>query len=142
MKRAAPVYTIGYHGRALPSFVHLLQEHGVKKVLDVRELPLSRQKGFSKGTLSEALSAGGIEYVHLREAGNPFRKLATSAEECLGMYRSHLKGKPKVLDLLEGELNGEPTAILCLEAEPSHCHRSVITDLLRKRWPKLVVTNL
>lgn len=47
------LYTIGYEGRSLPQFIGLLKERGVQRLLDVRERPLSRRKGFSGTASSE-----------------------------------------------------------------------------------------
>ncbi|MBA3393051.1 MAG: DUF488 domain-containing protein [Deltaproteobacteria bacterium] len=52
----------------------MLSAHRIDRVIDVRDLPLSRRRGFSKTPLATALTAHGIEYVHLRQAGNPFRR--------------------------------------------------------------------
>jgi hypothetical protein len=63
--------TIGYEGYDLDGFVGALRRAGIKQLLDIRDLPLSRRKGFSKSPLREALSDAGILYEHLRELGAP-----------------------------------------------------------------------
>jgi uncharacterized protein (DUF488 family) len=68
-----PIVSIGYEGRTMPEMLRLLRKHGVRKVIDVRELPLSERRGFSKSSLSAALAASRIEYAHIRSAGNPHR---------------------------------------------------------------------
>lgn len=55
------VFTVGYEGWAVDDFIGVLKLAGVDRVVDVRELPLSRCKGFSKTKLSGALQAAGIE---------------------------------------------------------------------------------
>jgi uncharacterized protein (DUF488 family) len=65
------VCTIGYEGKAADGFVDDLVESGVQILVDVRELPLSRKRGFSKTALSELVQQAGIEYLHLRALGSP-----------------------------------------------------------------------
>ena len=65
------IATIGYEGTTIDSFVAALRYASVDVLIDVRDLPLSRKKGFSKNGLAEILAASGIEYVHLRGLGDP-----------------------------------------------------------------------
>src|SRR4051794_34147798 len=67
------LFTIGYEKRHLQELIEIVRAARITKVVDVRELPLSRVRGFSKSPLGAALHAAGIAYVHLREAGNPYR---------------------------------------------------------------------
>lgn len=135
------LYTIGYEGRHLDEFVALLRAEGVMRVVDVRELPLSRRKGFSKRPLGEALTRARIEYVHMREAGNPYRGQKADVKRCLGLYRGHLERSPDILDLVESAAVGQRTALLCVEQDPGSCHRSVIVEHLRRRR-SIAVHNL
>ena len=63
--------TIGYEGAALEDFLAALTEAGVRRLLDIRELPNSRRRGISKSALSAALREAGIEYFHERALGSP-----------------------------------------------------------------------
>jgi uncharacterized protein (DUF488 family) len=83
---------------------------------------LSRRPGFSKTGLAAALEQAGIAYEHRRELGNPFRRTGTLED-----YRVHLPRE--ALEALRATL-GTPTAILCVEADPAHCHRRVIAEEL------------
>ena len=58
------LFTLGYEGLTIEAFIARLQSAQVKTVVDVRELPLSRKKGFSKSAFCAALSAHGIAYLH------------------------------------------------------------------------------
>ena len=60
------IFTIGYEGATVGEFLAALQEAGVKRLIDVRALPLSRRLGFSKSPLRAALKEAGIDYVHLK----------------------------------------------------------------------------
>jgi uncharacterized protein (DUF488 family) len=65
------LYTIGYEGLAVEELVALLAAHGVTRVLDVRKLPLSRRRGFSKTALRQALDEANIAYTHIAALGTP-----------------------------------------------------------------------
>lgn len=124
------VFTVGYEGRDLTAFVGLLREHSIERVIDVRALPLSRRRGFSKSPLTAALKQAGIEYIHVRAAGNPYRDQRNDIQKCLALYRQHLRESPEVMPELRQHLEGR-VAILCVEADPRSCHRSVLAARLR-----------
>ena len=65
------VYTIGYEGTDIDRFVATLKAVGVRRLADVRALPLSRKKGFSKNKLAERLQTEGIDYLPFRQLGDP-----------------------------------------------------------------------
>ena len=141
-KAGPAVFTIGYAGKALDTFMKELLDAQVDRVVDVRALPLSRRKGFSKTPLSEALTGKGIEYVHLREAGNPFREQKGDLETTLGLYAAHLDTNPEVIVKVEAAIAGHRAALLCYEANASECHRSVIVSRLLARDPGRTVHHL
>lgn len=124
------VMTIGYQGRTLDQLVADLVSAGVRQVVDVRALPLSRRKGFSKTPLRTALEAQGIGYVHLRSAGNPFRAQDASAADILAQYREHLEGAPDIVAEVADAAMAMPSALLCMERHAHECHRSVIAQQL------------
>lgn len=135
-------FTIGYAGRTVPEFVQLLEDAGVDRVVDVRALPLSRRKGFSKTALGAALAKHGIEYVHLRAAGNPFRDQKNDIKRCLTLYSGHLDKNPEVVTEVEAILNGHKAALLCFEADACECHRSIIVQRLLAKDPRRSVRHL
>jgi uncharacterized protein (DUF488 family) len=135
-------FSVGYEGRELDDFVALLARAGVERVVDVRALPLSRRRGFSKTPLRRALAARGIDYAHLREAGNPYRDLRDDPERSLRLYEKYLDAHPAVLDGVEAVLAERRGALLCLEALPEHCHRSVLAKKLAARRPRWKITHL
>src|SRR3954469_4970428 len=65
------IFTIGYEAATMEDFLIALTDAGVKRVIDVRALPLSRRPGFSKTALKGALEEAGIEYLHLKALGTP-----------------------------------------------------------------------
>lgn len=131
------LFTIGYERRTVDDLIATLREHAVTRVIDVRELPLSRRKGFSKTALGDALAAAGIDYVHLRAAGNPFR-----AEGDIERYRDHLARSPEVVDLVIETARGQRAALLCLERDAAHCHRGILAAQVVRRAADLTVEHL
>jgi uncharacterized protein (DUF488 family) len=145
----ATVWTIGYERLSPEQLVAELEAAGIARVLDVRERPQSRRPGMSKTKLGERLAAHGIAYEHHRTLGTPpeirpfYRRSAV--REAARRYRAHAEAAAaRELDALAAELagSGPATALLCLEAEPSACHRSVLAELLRERVPGLRVVDL
>jgi uncharacterized protein (DUF488 family) len=127
MGRSA-LFTVGYEGRQLGELIAMLQASKVRLVIDIRELPLSRRRGFSKTPLGTALREVGIEYVHLRAAGNPYRrdKDSISRPQLLARYARHLRAADDVVTLVADTARGRRAALLCYEADPRECHRSLL----------------
>ena len=126
------IFTIGYEGTTVPEFIGTLQEAGVERVIDVRALPLSRRPGFSKTPLRLALAEAGIEYLHLKALGTPSegRSAARAGrhEDMQRVYEGQLElseaiaQSAQMLDLAAEK----PSALLCMEREPEHCHRTLL----------------
>ncbi len=127
------IVSIGYERRTPDELVKALLSQGVRKLLDVRELPISRRRGFSKTALSLVLGDSGIQYHHIRTAGNPYRKHANSIERCLLLYAGYLNSNPEVVDMVVSEIDGDPVAFLCYERDDAHCHRSVLMRAIIER---------
>ena len=128
------IFTIGYEGATVPDFLAALRQASVERVIDVRALPLSRRPGFSKSSLRAALAEAGIDYVHLRALGTPAEGRAAARA---GRHRELERIYAGQLELPEAiaqgaqmlALAGEtPTALLCFEREPAHCHRTLLLD--------------
>ena len=128
------IFTIGYEATTMGEFLAALNEAGVKRVIDVRALPLSRRPGFSKSPLKNALAEAGIDYVHLKALGTPADgRTAARAGKQADLERIYA-GQ---LDLPEAIVQAEqmkelatelPSALLCYEREPAQCHRSLLLD--------------
>ena len=126
------IFTIGYEGTTVPEFVAALKEAGVERVIDVRALPLSRRPGFSKSPLRAALEEAGIEYAHLKALGTPSEgRTAARAGRHADMERIYagqlelpeaIAQSAQMLDLAQEK----PSALLCMEREPAHCHRTLL----------------
>ena len=126
------IFTIGYEGTTVAEFLAALQAAGVKRVIDVRALPLSRRPGFSKTPLKNALAEEGIEYLHLKALGTPAdgRSAARAGRhaEMARIYEGQLELPVATAQSAEMlELAAEkPSALLCFEREPMHCHRNLL----------------
>lgn len=142
------LFTIGYERHDTPgSLIGDLRSAGVDLLIDVRELPLSRRRGFSKTSLGDALQRAGIEYLHDRDLGNPkhLRDLYRGGQKAEGArrYRAHLRnGSTHAVDRLAEVVPERSACLLCLEADHQACHRSVIIDELEQRLPLLQVEHL
>ncbi|HEX5998598.1 MAG TPA: DUF488 domain-containing protein [Hyphomicrobiaceae bacterium] len=130
-------YTIGYEGTNIDRFVETLKLMGVTALADVRAVPNSRKKGFSKTALQARLEREGITYVHFVELGDP--KPGREAARA-GRYEVFEKIYTRHLDRADSEgavralselAKTKPTCLLCFERDPSVCHRSLIANRLR-----------
>lgn len=130
MPKRFTVCTIGYEKRSPSELVEALQAAGVAQLIDIRELPLSRRKGFSKTPLAAILAEAGIDYVHLRIAGNPFRR---ESGDILARYDKHLKRSPEIVDVVLATVKAKRSALMCLELDHEQCHRSVLATALAQR---------
>ena len=144
----ATVWTVGYEKLLPGALVSELEAAGVERVIDVRFRPQSRRPGMSKTRLGDLLSEHGIAYEHRRALGTPadIRWLYKNnrVDEGRAAYRAHVEEHSAPdLDALAAELaDGPRTALLCLEADPATCHRSVLVEALRTRVDPLDVVDL
>lgn len=141
------LFTVGYEGRSLNELIDALRVAGVERLVDVRELPLSRRRGFSKTALGDKLRENGIEYVHVKALGNPKpnreRYSAGDVEGGAAAYRKHLNnGSRSALVELATSLGDDPACLLCLERDHTECHRDVIVQELQQLKPRLKVSHL
>jgi uncharacterized protein (DUF488 family) len=135
--RRLQILTIGYEGTSLADFLTTLKAAGVQRLLDIRELPISRRKGFSKSALSAALTDAGIEYAHERALGSP-REIRYRLREdgdlarFFSDFREYLATQRPLLDTLASTTTGV-VALLCYERNHAECHRSVVAEALARR---------
>lgn len=133
------LWSAGYEGRTIDSFVSSLMDAGVTTVVDVRLTPISRKPGFSKTRLGEALAGADIDYRHLRHLGNPKENRAPFWEgrlsEGRGAFRRVLHSEQAQEQLGElGSLAARArVAVLCFEADEERCHRQVVLEEVRRR---------
>ena len=141
-KQDAPVVlTIGHSTRAIGEFIDLLKAHGVARVVDVRTVPKSRHNPqFGKDALARALMDARIAYTHMPALGGlrrprPDSRNAGWRNASFRGYADHMQ-TPEFKNALE-ELIGlaaeDRVAVMCAEAVPWRCHRSLIADALLAR---------
>ena len=126
------IYTIGYEGVTMDEFLGALHRAGVRRVIDVRALPLSRRPGFSKSILAATLHDAGIDYVHLKALGTPKPGRDAAKKGDIATLRAvyadqldlpeAMAQAAQMLDLVR-EL---PSALMCYERKPGHCHRTLL----------------
>ena len=128
------IFTIGYEATTMPDFIGTLAAAGVERVIDVRALPLSRRPGFSKTSLAASLGEAGIGYVHLKALGTPKagRDAAKKGDVATltAVYEAQLELPEAQAQaaIMLGLAAEKPSALLCYEREPQHCHRTLLLD--------------
>ena len=136
MKRRVEVATVGYQGATVHGVLQVLREAGVDLLVDVRAVASSRRPGFAKSALAANLEGAGIEYLHLRDLGTPAPGRAAARAgrhaEMRRIFRDHLKTEAarSALDTLAVIVRSRRACLLCFEADPTHCHRSLVADAL------------
>lgn len=139
------VMTIGHSTRPLEKFIDLLQTHGASCVVDVRTVPRSRHNPqFNKASLPRPLKEAGLEYVHLPGLGGLRHAKRDSLNAALnvGWRNASFRGYADYMQTPEFALsldelvqlaNQEQIVLMCAEAVPWRCHRSLIADALLVR---------
>ena len=132
------LHTIGHSTRPADVFIGLLRTHEITTLADVRSVPRSRHNPqFDRDTLAASLVAAGIGYVHLPTLGGMRRPRPDSVN--LGLrsagfrgYADHMQTDEfrHGLDRLEALAGTGASAIMCAEADPSRCHRALLSDAL------------
>ena len=144
------VLTIGHSTRPIEEFIRLLRAHGVQRVIDVRRLPRSRHNPqFDRANLSPALHRARIHYRHvpglggLRKAGRESRNTGWRNAGFRG-YADYMETPlfRASLDRVIALSKHERVVLMCAEAVPWRCHRSLIADaLLVRRVEVLEITS-
>ncbi len=132
------VYTVGHSTRTSDAFIALLQAHAVTSLADVRTVPRSRHNPqFNGDTLAASLAANGMGYVRFPGLGGFRRTIQASPNG--GWRNLSFRGYADYmqtpafaenLDVLMTLANEERLAVMCAEAVPWRCHRSLIADAL------------
>ncbi|MDB4900025.1 MAG: hypothetical protein JWN53_1833 [Gemmatimonadetes bacterium] len=146
MPRMTALATIGYEGATVKGVMDALKEANVDLLVDVRAVASSRRPGFAKTRLSANLAEVGIDYLHLRALGTPADGRAAARAgrhpEMRTIFLRHLATEPaqQELEALAGIVRStRQVCVLCFEADPSHCHRSLVAAALAARMPLDIV---
>jgi uncharacterized protein (DUF488 family) len=129
------IHTAGYEGRTVDEFLNLLMESGIARLIDVRFNPVSRRYGFHKSTLSRLCGYLDIDYQHLPELGIPGSERGSLAvagghQALFVGYQQGLESKGAALSRVVDLLRGQPSVLVCMEADPQFCHRNVLAKYL------------
>lgn len=137
----ATVFSVGHSTRTIQDFIALLRAHGVRRVVDVRTVPRSRHNPqFDRTTLAKSLHNARIHYRHLAALGG--LRHARSDSKNLGWRNASFRGFADYMQTPEFDrglqrlmelARKEPCAVMCAEAVPWRCHRSLIADALAVR---------
>ncbi len=125
------IYTVGYEGLTLEEFFQLLRRARVQIVVDVRDVPLSRKRGFSKTALAAALDTAGMRYLHVRSLGcpKPIRDQYRANRDWKAYtvaFMDHLRKHTVAVTELSAVCKGSAAALLCYEADAGFCHRTYV----------------
>ncbi len=128
--------TIGYEAADLAEFVAALRAAAVTRLIDVRQIAISRRPGFAKKALTAALSDADIDYVHLKGLGDPKegRMAARTGDD--GRFRrvfsAHMRTEAAQVDLAKAvELVSQGGAcLMCYERDHSTCHRTIVAQAI------------
>lgn len=139
------ILTIGHSTRTLDEFISLLKAYGVTLLVDVRSVPRSRHNPqFNKETLPDTLKLNGIKYVHMPEIGGLRRPKPDSVNtawrnKSFRGYADYMQTKEFTDNLLNliALARENCMAIICAEALPWRCHRSLVADALVVRQIKV-----
>lgn len=137
------LFTIGHSTHSIEEFIALLNAHGIRHLVDVRSIPKSRHvPQFNSDTLASALNSAGIAYTHIKNLGG--RRHSSKDSTNTGWRNTSFRGYADYIatpSFAEGLTTltqiaaSTPTAIMCAEAVPWRCHRSLIADaLILKGW--------
>ena len=130
------LYTIGYEGKSIETFVNKLIQNGVKLLCDVRKNPLSRKFGFSKNKLKHITESIGIQYVHIPDLGieSEMRKELATPEDYNAVFDSYLDTLTEIepyMDYVYSLLSAKKCiALMCYESDAQMCHRHIIRDYI------------
>jgi uncharacterized protein (DUF488 family) len=140
-QKTVTVFTIGHSTHSIEEFVELLKAQGVRRVIDVRTMPRSRHNPqFNREKLALSLRAEGIAYTHLKKLGGLRHSRKDSINQ--GWRNTSFRGFADYMQTPEFEagLNRatklattKPSALMCAEAVPWRCHRSLVADALTVR---------
>jgi uncharacterized protein (DUF488 family) len=139
LTRPSTIASAGYEGRSLEDLLDALIAAEVEVLVDVRENAISRKQGFSKRALTAGCAERGIEYLHEPTLGNPRSNrdgFRAGHKGSRSRYKTHLLAQGRdALHRVAGLLRGRTVALLCFEADPAGCHRSIVADELLRLDP-------
>lgn len=140
------VYTIGHSTRPIEEFISLLKQHGITRLVDIRTVPGSRHNPqYGQQALEDYLGKNDIEYVYQKDLGGLRPKVQHSINmgwhnQSFRNYADYMQTDEfkKGIEQLIAQVREHTIAIMCAEAVPWRCHRSLVGDALLVRDIKVV----
>jgi uncharacterized protein (DUF488 family) len=143
------LYTVGFTKKSAEQFFNLLDENGVKRLIDIRVHPQGQLSGFAKQEdlvyfLDRLI---GCEYLHLpvlaptEEIMTDYRK-DHKWDRYVGRFEALMDERNVPNSLDKSTFTEMPSCLLCSEATPERCHRRLVAERLTKNWPELEVVHL
>lgn len=135
------VYTIGHSTRPIEEFIEMLDHNGVKQLVDIRTIPGSRHNPqYGQKALEKSMEDAGVRYFYRKELGGLRPKVPDSINmgwrnASFRNYADYMQTEEfaEGVDSLIALAEKAPTAIMCAEALPWRCHRSLVGDALLVR---------
>ncbi len=137
MSKSSHLFTLGYEGLDIDAFVARVRSAGVQAIVDVRELPLSRKKGFSKSAFKDALGAAGLDYFHVPALGCP-KEIRTryKADGDWARYTTdflaYIEGQDVIVRELVALSKTTVACLVCFESDYTMCHRTYVARAARR----------
>lgn len=128
------VYTAGYEGLSVDSFLNLLVTNGIRRLIDVRNNPIARRYGFHKSTLHRLTGRLDIEYLHLPQLGikSQYRENLSDQASYDALFEIYeqttLQSEQVAINETARLLSETASVLVCMEAEPCSCHRSRLAN--------------
>ena len=134
-RKTVTAYTIGYEGMTIEAFVASLRAQHIAHLVDIREVALSRKKGFSKTALSEHLARVGIRYSHVRALGCPKQirdqyRVDGNWDRYTRAFAAYLGSQTAAIRELIRTMKADRCSLMCFEADYTLCHRSLVAHEL------------
>ena len=131
------LFTAGYQGHNIETFLDLLMSHGVEQLIDVRQLPFSRKPDFSKKRLTAHLAGVGIAYTHLAALGTPkpLRDELRRTHDFAALFAAMqpiIDAQPEALQQALALARARASVLLCFEASHTECHRLVVAQAMQR----------
>ena len=130
------LFTIGYQGTTIDTFIANLATNNIDCVIDIRALPLSRKPGFSKTDLARRLNLAEIQYVHFAELGTPkpIRENLKATRDYSTFFKKmekYLAGKKDAIQQAYNHVMNSRCCLMCFERLADQCHRKIVAEKIK-----------
>jgi len=135
---ARQLFTVGYEGTTIDTFVANLLTNNINCLLDIRAFPFSRKPGFSKSQLAERLKRANIRYVHLADLGTPKPirenlKLTSDYSTFFKEMNAYLSNQKDAIEIVHKYALNSTCCLMCFEHYANQCHRKIVANKVKSR---------